>query len=67
MSSMPACAAMSMTSSITSWRTSGEAIGGRGRLMSSKAIVSRIPGRSRSFSGSSSIGWLSARRIARSG
>ena len=64
---MPASAAISMTSSITSWRTSGAAIGGSGSERSSKAIVSFIPRRSSDFSGSSSSGFARARLIARSG
>ena len=43
-SSTPAAAATSSTASITRWRTSGRRIGGSGRLMSSNAIVSFMPG-----------------------
>jgi hypothetical protein len=66
-SSTPASAAISITSSRTSCRTSGWAIGGSGSERSSKAMVSRMFGRSSALSGSSSIGWAMARRIARSG
>jgi hypothetical protein len=45
---------------------SGSFIGGSGRLMSSKAIVSRIPGRSRESSGSMPSGLSSAAEIAAS-
>ncbi len=40
------------TASITRWRMSGRFIGGRGREMSSNAMVSFMPGRSRARSGS---------------
>ncbi len=43
-SSTPASAAMSSTASITRWRMSGRRIGGSGSEMSSKAIVSFMPG-----------------------
>ena len=43
-SSTPAAAAMSSTASMTRWRMSGRRIGGSGSEMSSKAIVSFMPG-----------------------
>ncbi len=49
---------------MTRWRTSGRRIGGSGRLMSSKAIVSFMPGNSSVGSGSWSIGLSRASRIA---
>lgn len=63
-SSTPASAAKSRTASITRWRISGRRIFGSGRLTSSKAIVSFIPGNSSAGSGSLSIGFNSAWRIA---
>ena len=44
-SSTPASAARSSTASITRWRMSGRRIGGSGSEMSSKAIVSFMPGK----------------------
>ena len=44
-SSTPASAARSSTASMTRWRMSGPFIGGSGSEMSSKAMVSRMPGR----------------------
>ena len=59
---------MSSTVSITIWRTSGASIGGSGSEMSSKQIVSFIPGRSSAGSGSRSpTGCSSAWRMARYG
>ena len=49
---------------MTRWRTSGRRIFGSGRLTSSKAIVSFIPGNSRARNGSASIGLSRAWRIA---
>ena len=63
-SSTPASAARSSTASITRWRMSGRRIFGSGRLMSSNAIVSLMPGNSSVGSGSWSIGLSSAWRIA---
>jgi hypothetical protein len=67
-SSTPAAAATSRTASMTRWRTSGLRIGGRGRLMSSKAMVSFMPGVSRARKGGESPSGLSrAWRMAPSG
>ena len=63
-SSTPASAATSSTASMTRWRTSGRRIFGSGRLMSSKAIVSFIPGNSNVGNGSWSNGWSRAWRMA---
>ena len=41
-------------------RMSGVVIGGSGRLMSSTAMVTRMPGASCAYSGSASSGWFSA-------
>ena len=57
-SSTPASAARSSTASMTRWRTSGRRIFGSGRLTSSNAIVSFMPGNSSVRSGSASIGLL---------
>ena len=62
-SSTPAAAAISSTCSITRCRTSGARIGGSGSDRSSNTIVSRIPGRSSSGSGSLPSGFSSASRI----
>ncbi len=51
-SSTPAAAARSSTASMTRWRMSGRFIGGSGSEMSSKAMVSFMPGRSSAGSGS---------------
>ena len=59
-SSTPWPASMSRTISKTVWRMSGVAIGGSGRLMSSTAIVTFIPGSSCANSGSQPSGWFSA-------
>ena len=67
MSSTPASAARSSTASMIRWRMSGRRIGGSGSEMSSKAMVSFMPGNSRAGSGSESIGSSSARRISPSG
>ena len=67
-SSTPAEAAMSSTASMTRWRLSGRCMGGRGSEMSSKAMVSRMPGKSSSGSGARSpSGRSSAWRMASSG
>ena len=65
-SSTPASAAIVSTASMIRWRMSGAFIGGSGSEMSSKAIVSRIPGNSLVGSGSASTGLSSASRIAAS-
>ena len=65
-SSTPASAAMSSTASMTRWRMSGRRIGGSGSEMSSKAMVSFIPGVRRAGSGSLSSGSSSAWRMAES-
>ncbi len=59
-SSTPASAAIVSTASMMRCRMSGFTIGGSGSEMSSKAIVSRIPGNSSSGSGSDSSGCSSA-------
>ena len=51
---------------MTRWRMSGRRIGGSGSEMSSKAIVSFMPGNSRAGSGSLSIGCSRAWRMAAS-
>ena len=67
-SSTPASAAMSSTVSITIWRASGASIGGSGSEMSSKQMVSFMPGRSSAGSGSlSPSGCNNASRTARYG
>ena len=67
-SSTPASAARSSTASMTRWRMSGRFIGGSGSEMSSKAMVSFMPGVSRAVRGSlSPIGFTSASRMAWSG
>jgi hypothetical protein len=63
-SSTPASAAMVSTCSMIRWRRSGRRIFGSGRLTSSNAIVSFMPGNSSVGSGSMSIGFSSAVRIA---
>ncbi len=65
-SSTPASAASVSTCSITRWRMSGRRIGGSGIDRSSKAIVSRIPGRSSARNGSLFSGSANARLIAAS-
>ncbi len=53
---------------MTNWRMSGRSMGGSGREMSSKAMVSFMPARSRAGSGSlSPTGWRSADRMAEEG
>jgi hypothetical protein len=59
-SSTPAAAAWSSTASMTRWRTSGLRIGGRGSEMSSKQIVSFMPGFSSARSGGLSPSGLSS-------
>ena len=54
-SSTPASAARSSTASMTRWRMSGRRIFGSGRLTSSNAIVSFMPGNSSAGSGSWSM------------
>jgi hypothetical protein len=66
-SSTPASAARSSTASMTRWRMSGRRIGGSGRLTSSKAMVSFMPGRSSAGRGALSTGWSRAWRMASSG
>ncbi len=51
---------------MTRCRTSGVCIGGSGSEMSSKAMVSRMPGRSSSGSGSMPTGSVSACAMAAS-
>ena len=63
-SSTPASAAIVSTCSMIRWRRSGRRIFGSGRLTSSNAIVSFMPGNSSVGSGSMSIGLSSALRIA---
>ena len=53
---------------MTIWRMSGDSIGGSGSEMSSKQIVSFMPGRSSAGNGSRSpTGWSRASRMARYG
>ncbi len=63
-SSTPASAAMVSTCSMMRWRMSGRRMLGSGSDTSSKAIVSRIPAKSRSGSGSLSTGCSRASRTA---
>ena len=59
-SSTPWSASISSTTVSTRSRLSGRRMGGSGRLRSSTAMVTFIPGRSFAYSGSEPSGWLMA-------